>query len=233
MYIHDICPNSSWRTVKLGKELLHLNRTVAELWCYTEFFHWRKLFHDRIWTRQGKVKSWGTRKSDRVSRNRGGKRTSCVNSSTASSRVPGEVDRSLDPSRYPRAQRFVHVHTFAQCYTRNGSHDAWHACAARMTWRVCGSILISWWSGGYWAASQNSPYCCVSAHAPSPRFRPFASPFSPPPSISLSLPPPSSCQPLPDRDGTPHFLRLFLVFNGKVSAGGGGEREREEGIGRR
>lgn len=171
-------------------------------------------------------KSWGTRKSDRVSRNRGGKRTSCVNSSTASSRVPGEVDRSLDPSRYPRAQRFVHVHTFAQCYTRNGSHDAWHACAARMTWRVCGSILISWWSGGYWAASQNSPYCCVSAHAPSPRFRPFASPFSPPPSISLSLPPPSSCQPLPDRDGTPHFLRLFLVFNGKVSAGGGGERER-------
>lgn len=176
-----------------------------------------------------KVKSWGTRKSDRVSRNRGGKRTSCVNSSTASSRVPGEVDRSLDPSRYPRAQRFVHVHTFAQCYTRNGSHDAWHACAARMTWRVCGSILISWWSGGYWAASQNSPYCCVSAHAPSPRFRPFASPFSPPPSISPS---PFLVPTLARPWWHAALSSPFSRFQWK-SLGWGRGRGREEGIGRR
>lgn len=121
------------------------------------------------------------------------RRTFCVRCFTARSRVPDGVSPLLDTSRarWPRAQPFVHVHTFTECYTRNGSHDAWHACVARMTWRVCGSILISWWSGGYWATSQNSPYCCVSAHAPSPRFRPFVHPFrasSTPPLVTPARP---------------------------------------------
>lgn len=70
------------------------------------------------------MKNWDEREREMERAQIEGKRTSCVHSSTASPRVPGEVDRFLDPSRYPRAQRFVHVHTFAQCYTRNGSHDA-------------------------------------------------------------------------------------------------------------
>lgn len=136
------------------------------------------------------------------------RRTFCVRCFTARFRVPDGVSPLLDTSRarWPRAQPFVHVHTFTECYTRNGSHDAWHACVARMTWRVCGSILISWWSGGYWATSQNSPYCCVSAHAPSPRFRPFVHPFR-----ASSTPP--LVTPARGRGGTPRFFDFRSMKN--------------------
>lgn len=195
VWFHDICPilvtrnsaetnyrfNRNGRMIRIGRYCIYrILRTVFARNEETE-----KLRNEEKWER-------GERKRERDRGEIEEKRTSWVHSSTASSRAPGEADRFLDPSRYRRAQRFVHVHTFAQCYTRNGSHDAWHACAARMTWRVCGSILISWWSGGYWAASQNSPYCCVSAHAPSPRFRPFVAfhPFR-----VCALPPPSRGNP--------------------------------------
>lgn len=78
-----------------------------------------------------------------------------------------------------------------------------------MTWRVCGSILISWWSGGYWAVSQNSPYCCVSALAPSPSFTLFEAPPSTPP-------PPMASHPF---RGTPRFLLYCSMKNVKKKRG--------------
>lgn len=223
MYIHDICPNSSWRTMKLGKELLHLNRTVAELWCYTEFFHWRKLFHDRIWTRLGKVGGreraieWAEIEGENV-----------LLAWTAPPRVPVFQVRLTDPWIRPD----IRVHSGSCTFTR--SHSVTRVTVRTMrdmrvprVWRgVCAEVY--WSADGRVDTGLPRRIHHIVASARMRRALAFVPSLHPfrllPLSLSLSLPLPRAnpCQTVMAR----RTFFAFFSFSMEKSRLGEGEGER-------